>query len=49
MNHILYKTFALSTAAFLFYSNDKGWSFSSLLIPGTAARNGPGQSLLHHK
>jgi hypothetical protein len=49
MNHILYKIFALSTAAFLFYSNDKGWSFYRLLMPGASGRSGLGHSSFHHK
>ena len=49
MNHLFYKLFALSTAAFLFYSNDKGWSFYRLLMPGASGRTGPGVSALHHK
>lgn len=49
MQHLIYKIFALSTAAFLFHSNDKGWSFYHLAFPWTMARTGHGHSSLHHK
>jgi hypothetical protein len=49
MQHLIYKIFAISTAATLFYTNDKGWSFHGLLLPGSSGRSGPGHSSLHHK
>jgi hypothetical protein len=49
MKHLYYKIFALSAAASLYYSNDKGWSFYHLLLPGTSGRSGPGHSSFHHK
>lgn len=49
MNHLLYKLFAVSTAASLYYSNAKGLSFFRSLMPGMSGRSGPGISSFHHK